>query len=578
VLIRLTREHLTGHGRALTWITALQVLATLGMLAMPTLNADIIDHGIMAGNTHYILRIGAVMCVVALAQFAFSAAAVYFSARTAISLGASLRAAVFGKVQQFSAREMGRFGTPSLITRTTNDVQQVQMVTLMALSMMVLAPIVCVAGTLLALRQSVPLSGVLLFSLPAMATVFGIITWRLQPQFRRMQGLIDAVTKVLREQITGVRVIRAFTRERFERERFAVINTSLEDLSVRVGWLIATMFPLVLLLANGSSAAVVWFGGHLVNSGAMSVGALTAFMSYVLLILMTTMLATFTFMMMPRAQVSAGRIQEVLHTQASITSPDRPAGAVLSPGQVELREVEFSYQGAEMPVLRGISLLVPPGQVTALTGSTGSGKTALLNLIPRLSDPTGGVVLVGGVDVRELDPAQVSAMVAMVPQRAYLFSGTVASNLRYGDPEAPDSRLWNALEVAQAREFVERLPGGLNAEIAQGGTNLSGGQRQRIAIARALVHRPRVYLFDDCFSALDTATDAALRAALTSEIAGATVIMVAQRVSTITGADQIVVLDGGQIVGTGTHSDLMTSNLTYSEIVLSQLSEREAAA
>jgi ATP-binding cassette subfamily B protein len=411
---------------------------------------------------------------------------------------------------------------------------------------------------------------------PVLAIAVGIIISRMRPLFRLMQTRIDRMNRVLREQITGIRVIRAFVREPHERDRFAQANTDLFTVQLGVGRLMALMFPTVMLVMNVSSIAVMWFGGHRVDSGSMQIGALTAFLSYLMQILMSVMMATFMFMMVPRAEVSAERIQEVLGTDSSVTPPARPARVAALRGDLELRDVEFHYPGAEKPVLQGIDLVARPGETTAIIGSTGSGKTTLINLIPRLFDVTGGAVLVDGFDVRELDPKALSDAVGLVPQRPYLFSGTVASNLRYGKPDATDEELWHALETAQARDFVERMPEGLDAPIAQGGTSVSGGQRQRLAIARALVRRPQIYLFDDSFSALDYATDAALRTALARETADATVIIVAQRVSTIRSADRIVVLDSGRVVGSGTHTELMDTNQTYREFVLSQLTEEEA--
>jgi ATP-binding cassette subfamily B protein len=574
MLIRLLRAHLRTRRGALAAVLALQLVSALGMLYIPTLNADLIDHGVVTGDTGHIVRVGGVMLVVALVQAAAVAAAARTGARIAMAAGRDVRAAVFHRVLEFSAREVGRFGTPSLITRTTNDVQQVQMVVLLGLTMMVSAPITALGGAVLALRQSVPLSGLLLVALPAMTLVFVLIIRRLRPVFRRSQEYLDQVTTVLREQITGIRVIRAFVRDEPERDRFGVVNAGLLDLSVRGGRLLAMMFPVALLVVNATSVAVLWFGGHLVADGSMQVGSLTAFLSYLMLILMTTILASFMFMMVPRAEVSAERIQEVLDMPLSVRPPAAPVTELRHRGRLELRGAEFGYPGAEEPVLRSIDLAARPGEITAIIGGTGSGKTTLLHLVPRLLEVTGGSVLVDGVDVRRLDPALLARAVALVPQRPYLFSGTVASNLRFGNPAATDEELWHALEVAQARDFVTDL----GAEIAQGGTNVSGGQRQRLAIARALVHRPDIYLFDDSFSALDAATDARLRAALAAETAEATVVIVAQKVGTIRHADRIVVLDEGRMAGAGRHAELMAASPTYREIVLSQAPEEESAA
>jgi len=481
-------------------------------------------------------------------------------------------------VQSFSAREVGHFGAPSLITRTTNDVQQVQMLELMTFLLMVSAPIMCVGGIILALRQDVPLSASLLVIVPVLITAVGAIILRMRPLFRGMQERIDRINQVVREQISGIRVIRAFVRDEHEQRRYGVANTELTDISLAVGRLMAMMFPIVLLVINISSVAVLYFGAGRIDSGAMQIGALTAFLAYLMQILMSVMMATFMFVMIPRAEVCAERIQEVLDTESTVVPPAQPVTTVDVHGSLELRGVDFRYPGAEAPVLHGVDLVARPGQTTAVIGGTGSGKSTMINLVPRLFDVTAGQVLVDGVDVRNLDPDLLSAMVALVPQRPYLFTGTVASNLRFGRPDATDEELWHALEVAQARDFVEEMPEGLAAPIAQGGSNVSGGQRQRLAIARALVRRPEIYLFDDSFSALDYATDAALRAALTAETADATVVIVAQRVSTIRDADRIVVLDEGAVVGTGTHTELMATNETYREIVLSQLTEAEAAA
>jgi ATP-binding cassette subfamily B multidrug efflux pump len=578
VLIRVLRTYLHPYRGPITLVVVLQLIQTLATLYLPTLNADIIDNGVVRGDVGYIMHTGGVMLAVTVVQILGSIGAVYFGARTSMALGRDVRMAIFDRVQDFSAREVGHFGTPSLITRTTNDVQQVQMLALLSFTLMVSAPIMAVGGVLLALNQDVPLSSLLLVIVPLLAIVVTLIISRMRPLFRLMQTRLDRINRVLREQISGVRVIRAFVRDPGERRRFGGANTELMDVSLGVGRLMALMFPTVLLVLNVSSVAVLWFGGHRVASGAMQIGAMTAFLAYLIQILISVMMATFMFMMVPRAEVSAERIQEVLDTSSSVVPPASPVRPERSAGLLELRGVEFHYPGAEKAVLRGVDLVARPGEVTAVIGSTGSGKTTLLNLIPRLFDATAGSVRIDGVDVRQLDPAALSAAIGLVPQRPYLFSGTVASNLRYGNPDASDEELWRALEIAQAQDFVERMPEGLDAPIAQGGTNVSGGQRQRLAIARALVHRPSIYLFDDSFSALDYATDAALRAALARETTGATVVIVAQRVATIRHADTIVVVDDGRVVGSGPHHELMDSNQTYREIVLSQLTEQEAAA
>ena len=577
MLLRLLRLYLRPYRNAIIVVVVLQFVQSLANLYLPTLNAEIIDNGVVTGNSGYILRSGGVMLAVTLVQVACAIGAVYFGARTAMALGRDVRGAVFHQVQTFSAREVGHFGTPTLITRTTNDVQQVQMLVLLSFTMMVSAPIIGVGSVILALKQDVPLSSLLVIIVPVLAAIVGLIVSRMRPLFRLMQKRIDRINQVLREQISGVRVIRAFVRDDWERERFGASNTELFGVSLGVGRLMAFMFPSVMIVINLASIATLWFGGHLVVSGGMQIGALTAFLSYLVQVLMAVMMATFMFLLVPRADACAERIEEVLGTPTSVLPPTDPIVPQRVEGRIELRDVEFHYPGAEAPVLRGINLVAGPGGTTAVIGSTGSGKTTLLNLMTRLFDATAGEVLLDGVDVRRLDPSTLSGLIGLVPQRPYLFSGTVASNLRYGGRDATDEELWKALEIAQARSFVEQMPGQLEAEITQGGTNVSGGQRQRLAIARALVHRPAIYLFDDSFSALDYGTDAALRAALARDTAGATVVIVAQRVSTIRQADQIIVLDQGEVVGTGTHEQLMAANPTYREIVLSQLTEEEAA-
>ncbi|MFE0692350.1 ABC transporter ATP-binding protein [Streptomyces sp. NPDC059173] len=577
MLIQLLRAHLVPYKKPIVLLVLLQLLQTCATLYLPSLNADIIDNGVVTGDTGYILEFGGLMIAVSVVQVLCNVGAVYFGARTAAALGRDVRAAVFDRVQSFSARELGRFGAPSLITRTTNDVQQVQMLVLLAFTLMVSAPIMCVGGIIMALGLDVPLSAVLLAVVPVLGVSVGLIVRRMGPLFRTMQERLDGVNRVLREQITGNRVIRAFVRDGYEEKRFRGANTELTDVSVATGRLMALMFPTVMTVVNLSSIAVVWFGAHRIDSGGMQIGALTAFLAYLMQIVMAVMMATFMFMMVPRAEVCAERIEEVLGTGSSVTPPVAPVTELRRHGHLEVRGAEFRYPGAEEPVLRNIDLVARPGETTAVIGSTGSGKSTLLGLVPRLFDVTDGEVLVDGEDVRTLDPALLARTVSLVPQKPYLFSGTVATNLRYGNPDASDEELWHALEVAQAKEFVQALEHGLDAPIAQGGTNVSGGQRQRLAIARTLVQRPEIYLFDDSFSALDYATDAALRAALGRETAGATVVIVAQRVSTIRDADRILVLDEGRLVGAGTHHELMDGNETYREIVLSQLTEAEAA-
>ncbi|MEV6969627.1 ABC transporter ATP-binding protein [Hamadaea sp. NPDC051192] len=578
MLIRLLRKHLRPYRGDITLVVLLQFVSTLATLYLPTLNADIIDDGVVTGDTGYIVKIGGVMLGVTLIQIACSIGAVYFGARTAMAVGRDIRGALFDRVESFSLREVGKFGAPSLITRTTNDVQQVQMLVLLTFTLMVAAPIMMVGGVILALRQDVPLSSLLLVIVPILFAIVAFLVVRMRPLFRLVQERIDKVNRVVREQITGIRVIRAFVRDEREHARFGDANQQLTDVSLAVGKLMATAFPTVMLVVNVSSVAVLWFGGHRIAGGDMEIGALTAFLSYLMQILMSVMMATFMFMMIPRAEVCAERIEDVLDTESSVVPPSEPVTEVSRDGRLDLRQVEFRYPGAEEPVLRRIDLTAQRGQTTAVIGSTGAGKSTLLNLVPRLFDVTGGEVLVDGVDVRHIDPALLATLVGYVPQKPYLFSGTIASNLRYGNPDATDEQLWQALEVAQAKDFVSELPEGLEAPIAQGGSNVSGGQRQRLAIARALVLRPEIYLFDDSFSALDYATDARLRSALRSEVSDATVVIVAQRVSTIRDADRILVLDEGEVVGEGTHTELMDGNPTYREIVLSQLTEQEAVA
>ena len=576
MLMRLLREYLKPYTRPLTVVVVLQLIQSMANLYLPHLNADIINNGVAKGDTSVIMNLGGQMLGVTLVQVVCSIAAVYFGARVAMSLGRDVRAAVFDHVQTFSARELGHFGAPTLLTRTTNDVQQVQMVMMLSLTMMIAAPVMMIGGVIMALREDVELSGILLVVVPLLAGVLALAVGKMRPLFRSMQKKIDTINRTLREQITGIRVIRAFVRDEHERDRFAGANKDLMTVSVGVGRWMALMFPTVFLIMNLSTVGIIWFGGHRVGDGSMQVGSLIAFLSYIMQILMSVMFAVMLFMLVPRAEISAERINEVLDTESTVVPPLEPAGAMTSRAHLEVRDVEFRYPGAVDPVLRGVSFTAEPGETTAIIGSTGSGKTTLLDLIPRLYDVTGGTVLVDGVDVRDLALDSLWSAIGLVPQKPYLFTGTVASNLRYGKEDASDDELWHALDVAQASDFVREM-GGLEASITQGGTNVSGGQRQRLAIARAIVRRPEIYLFDDSFSALDFATDAALRRALGPETRDATVIVVAQRVSTIRHADRIVVLDEGVVAGIGTHEELMTSNETYREIVLSQVTEEEAA-
>ncbi len=571
MLTRILKRFLAPYKTEIAIVVVLQLVGTIAALALPTLNADIIDNGVVLGDTDYILRIGGWMLAVSLVQITATITAVYFGARTAMALGRDVRSAFFARVMSFSNREMARFGAPSLLTRNTNDVQQVQMLVLMSFTMLVTAPIMMIGGVIMALREDLGLSWLIVAMVPVLAGIIWFILSHMVPAFRLMQQRLDGVNRVLREQISGIRVIRAFVREPFETERFGDTNTALTDVSIYVGRWMAAMFPAVMLVMNISSVAVLWFGGLRVDAGAMQIGSLTAFLTYIIQILMSVMMATFMFMLLPRAAVSANRIGEVLETEPSVVPPTQGVKDLPKRGMVEFDGAGFQYPGAAQPVLGAVSLVARPGQMTAVIGSTGAGKTTLVNLIPRLFDTTEGRVLVDGIDVRDIDADTLWSKIGLVPQKVYLFSGTVASNLRLGKPDATEEEMWGALEIAQARDFVEEMADGLSSPISQGGTNISGGQRQRLAIARALIRRPEIYLFDDSFSALDVATDARLRHALRDVTEDATVIIVAQRVATIMNADQIVVLENGGIVGMGTHSELLESCVPYVEIVDSQL-------
>jgi ATP-binding cassette subfamily B multidrug efflux pump len=577
VLVRLLTDRLRPYRNWLLVVVLFQLMGTIAALYLPTLNADIIDNGVVKGDTDYILRTGAMMLGISVGQIACSVVAVYFGARTAMGFGRDVRRALFHRIGGFSAREVAQFGAPSLITRTTNDVQQVQMLVMMTATMMVAAPIMAVGGVIMAIHTDLGLSWLLVVSVPLLAILVGLIVRRMVPQFRKMQTRIDNVNRVMREQISGVRVVRAFVREPIETKRFGQANAELTDTAMRAGRLMALIFPTVMLVLNVSSVAVLWFGAGRVDAGQMQIGALTAFLNYLAQILMSVLMGTFMLMMIPRAAVCAERITEVFDTDSSVAAPKAPIPFEPDRGEVEFRDVAFKYPSASAPVLCHISFTAARGRTTAIIGSTGAGKTTLLSLVPRLFDVTDGSVLVDGADVRAIEPEALWNRLGYVPQRSYLFSGTVASTLRYGDPDASDDDLWAALDVAQARDFVERLPGGLDAPVSQGGTNLSGGQRQRLAIARAVVRRPAIYLFDDAFSALDPGTDARLRAALRPVIRTAAVLVVAQRVSTIIDADQILVLEAGEIVGRGTHEELLRDCPPYAEIVESQLSLEEVS-
>lgn len=578
MLPRLLRTYLRPYRGALSALLVVQLLSTVAMLYLPSLNADIIDRGVATGDTGYIARTGAVMLGVSVVQVVGAVVGAWYAARTSMAFGRDLRGAVFGRVMSFSGREVARFGAPSLITRTTNDVQQVQMLAMLTCTMGLTIPIMLVGGVLMAMRVDLGLSWIFAVVVPALVVTIGFVARRMVPLFRQVQARIDTVNQVLREQITGIRVVRAFVREPLEAQRFARANDELTDVAISAGRWMAAMFPLVLLVVNLGTVAIIWFGGHRVDDGSMEVGALTAFIAYLMQAMMSVMMGTFVLMQIPRAAVCADRIAEVLDTETSLVVAPEPVTEVAQRGRVELDGVGFTYPGADVPVLTDVTFSARPGQVVAVVGSTGAGKTTLMSLLPRLFDVTAGSVRIDGVDVRDLDPQVLWARLGLVPQRAFLFTGTIASNLRQGRPDASDEELWQALEVAQAREFVEAMPGGLEAPIAQGGTNVSGGQRQRLAIARAVVRRPEIYLLDDAFSALDVATDARLRAALRPVTADATVIVVAQRVSTIREADLIVVLEDGHVVGAGAHEELVATCPTYAEIVTSQLAAGESAA
>jgi ATP-binding cassette subfamily B protein len=576
-LRRLLRSHLGPYRSVLAVVVVLQAVQTGATLTLPTLNADLIDNGVLVGDNGHIWRVGGVMMGFALVQIVFAVAAVRFGARAAMGFGRDIRRDLFHQVTGFSAREVGGFGAPSLITRITNDVQQVQMLVVMIATMMIAAPLTMVIGLVMAIREDAGLSWVLAAAMPAAVLILGLVISRMVPAFRLMQVRIDRVNAVLREQITGIRVVRAFVREPEETRRFAAANGALTEVSLRAGRLQSLMFPTVGLILNMSSLAVLWVGADRISAGDMQIGSLVAYLSYLVQILMAVVMLTFMVSMIPRASVAADRIAEVLDTVSTVRPPAEPVTATGELGTVEFCDVSFRYPGAEHPVLSNISFRLEAGTTTAVIGSTGSGKTTLVNLVLRLVDATEGAVLVNGVDVRALDPAQLWGRVGYVPQKAYLFSGTVASNLRFGRPEASDDELWEALEIAQAAGFVQAMPDGIESPIVQGGTNVSGGQRQRLAIARALVVRPDIYVFDDSFSALDLATDARLRAALAPRTTDAAVLIVAQRVSTIREAHQILVLEDGELLGRGTHDELVATCPTYAEIVESQFGEGVAA-
>ncbi len=578
MLIRILRTFLAPYRRPLAAVLVLSLVGTMAALYLPSLNAAIIDEGIAKGDTDFIWRTGGMMLAVSLVQIGCSIAGVYLGAKVAMAFGRDVRDALFSRVLAFSSRELNRFGAPSLITRNTNDVQQVQMLVMLSATMFIAAPITMIGGVLMALREDVGLSWLVAVAVPLLAISVGVVVVRMRPLFRLMQTRIDVINRVLREQITGIRVVRAFVREPYETERFARASGDVTETATAVGRLMASIFPIVMFILNASSVAVLWFGARRVDSGAMQIGSMTAFLTYLVQILMSVMMATFLLMLAPRAAVCADRITEVLDTHSTVVLPEDPVTALPESSVVRFRDAEFTYPGADAPVLSSITFTAEPGQTTAIIGSTGAGKSTLISLIPRLFDVTGGSVQVDGVEVRDMDADLLWSRIGLVPQKAFLFSGTVASNLRYGNPDATDEELWHALRVAQAEDFVLQMPGQLEASISQGGTNLSGGQRQRLSIARALVKKPEIYVFDDSFSALDVTTDARLRAALKRQTRGSAVIIVGQRVATIADADKIVVLEDGRIVGCGTHDELLDSCPTYLEIVDSQLSAEEAAA
>jgi ATP-binding cassette subfamily B multidrug efflux pump len=581
-VIALLRTYLGPYTRQITLVIGLLLIQSIGNLYLPTLNGDIINNGVAKGNTDYIIQTGGFMLIVTLALGVASILAVYWAAQTAMGFGRDVRGAIFRKVESFSQVEVNQFGPPSLITRNTNDAQQVQMVVFMTLTLLFQAPILIIGGIIMAIRQDAPLSGLLVVVLPLMVAFIAVVMSRAIPLFRAMQVKLDRINQVMREKLAGVRVIRAFVRTEHEEKRFDTANRDMFDTALRVNRLFAITIPVMTAILNLSTVAVMWFGGQRVNSGDMPIGNLTAFLQYLMQILFSVLMAVFMFVFVPRAAVSAGRIQEVLETEPSVRDPEEPVRLPVpdgkTGGRIEFRDLEFRYPGAQDPVLRDITFEASPGETVAIVGSTGSGKSTLANLIPRFYDATSGSLLVDGVDVREMDRQDLWRRIGVVPQRAFLFSGTVASNLRYGDENATDDDLWRALEIAQGRDFVEEMDGKLEAPITQGGTNVSGGQRQRLAIARALVKKAGILIFDDSFSALDFGTDARLRAALDREMAWSTRLIIAQRVGTIMKADRILVMDAGRIVGSGTHTELLASNETYREIVYSQLSEAEAVA
>ncbi|MEY9259552.1 ABC transporter ATP-binding protein [Brevibacterium epidermidis] len=573
-LLRLSLKYAKNYWPFIILVVILQLASTIAALYLPSLNARIIDEGVAKGDTDFIWSTGMTMLLVCLVQVVTAITAIYFGARTGMGVGRDLRRAIYRQVDDLSMLEVGKFGSATLITRNTNDVQQVQMLVLMTLNFMVSTPIMCIGGIIMALREDAGLSWLVWVSVPVLFVVVAILVYLLMPLFRRMQDQVDDINGVLREQITGIRVIRAFVREPFETDRYADANRALTETSVKVGNLFVLMFPAIMMILHLATAAVLWFGGHRVDAGQMEVGSLTAFLQYLLQILVAVMMGVFMMMMIPRAVVCAERIAEILDTRSTMTIP---AGVTEMPsrGELEFRNVTFGYPGAEVPVIEGLNFTARPGTTTAIIGSTGAGKSTIVNLIPRLIDPQDGEILIDGTPVTEFNRHQLAKLIGLVPQKPYLFSGTIASNLRFGNDDATDDELWEALRIAQADDFVAEKEDQLDERVAQGGTNYSGGQRQRLCIARALTVKPQIYVFDDSFSALDVATDARLRAALDESTGEATVIVVAQRVSTIRDADQIIVLEAGKIVGRGTHEELAEANPTYREIIESQLTTEE---
>ncbi len=577
-MIRLYLKYLKPYWASLLIVVIAQLAATMASLKLPSLNAQIIDQGVATGDTHRIWILGGWMLLVSLGQITGQLVAVWFGASAAASFGRDLRSRIFSQVLGFSSREVNKFGAPSLITRNTNDVQQLQQLVAMTCIMMISAPITMIGGVIQGVREAWRLSWLIVAAVVVLGVGIGILVMSVSPLFRKLQNLIDGLNRVLREQITGIRVVRAFVREDTEAQRFDTANSNIAAIQTRVGRFMATIFPFVMLVMNMSSVGVLWFGSHQIDAGKLLIGQQTAFLNYLMQILMSVMMTTMLVFMVPRAKICADRINEVLDTESTVVWSKSGRTDLSDNGHLRLTDVSFTYPGAEHPVLNKISFEVKPGEMTAIIGSTGSGKSTLVNLIPRLYDATSGTVEIDEIDVREADPDTLWAHVGLVPQKPYLFTGTIASNLRYGNPSATDEEIWRALDVAQAADFVREMPDGLDTAVAQGGTNVSGGQRQRLAIARALIKKPDIYIFDDSFSALDVATDARLRAALVTETRGAAVLIVAQRISTIMGADHIIVLEDGEIVGEGTHTELLSSNDTYQEIVESQFATQEVSA